>query len=99
MTLQQLQGKNRKISILRTGLSINGILDILELTESPVRYMGLHQKSKIHYKSAFIKYLKYCVEKGFVHNEKVFGRKNKIKPRESWFVITEKGRAFQEIIA
>lgn len=98
MTLQQLQGKTRKISILRTGLSINGILDILELTESPVRYMGMYKKSKIHFKSAFIKYLKYCVEKGFVHNEKVYGRKSKKKARESWFVITQKGRAFQEIV-
>lgn len=98
MTLQQLQGKTRKISILRTGYVIEGILDILELTESPVRYSGIHKKSKIHFKSAFIKYLKYCVKHGYVANVKKYGRKVH-RPIESWFTITEKGRAFQELVA
>ena len=98
MMLQQLQGKTRKISILRIGYSMNGIFDILQNTMEPVRYSNFHKKSQIHFKKVFIKYVNFCLEKKLIYNKKVYGTRIH-RPIQSWFVITEKGRTFLEMLS
>jgi len=93
----QLTKRIRKKSILFDSPSIAGILDLLSHTEEPIRYHNLFYKSRIFFKKSFGKYLDFCVKSNLIVNEKVFGRQTG-KPIESWFVITVKGRMFQEML-
>lgn len=97
METKQVFKRTRKKSILRENYSISGILDVLDCVEEPRRYTTLRLKSKIYHKATFLRYLKYCVDKKLVINEKIYGKKIH-RPIESWFIITEKGRLFQEML-
>lgn len=89
--------RTRKKSILRENYSISGIQDILNCTFEPRRYKTLQLKSKIYFKKTFLRYLKYCIQKELVINNKVYGEKIH-RPIQSWFIISEKGRKFLEMI-
>ena len=88
---------NRKYSITRSGLGLNGVNDILSCTEESRRYSGVMRKSQIRNKATFIKYLKFCVDKKLIRNWKK-PSKHKAGCRETWFVITNKGRLFLEML-
>lgn len=86
----------RKRSIL-VGPKLTGIVDLLECCKYPVRFSKLRMASKIKFKLSFIAYLKFCVEKSLIINTKTPGKKI-TGTRESWFVISPKGRLFLEMM-
>ena len=94
-TIQIQSGRGHK-SIL-VGPKITGILHLLEISKVPVRYRGFHAKSKIAFKKSFINHLKYCVEKELIINTKIGGTSK--QANQSWFVISEKGRSFMEMLS
>ncbi len=96
--LQLKRATHRKQSILRSSPRTNGILDVLSCVEEPRRYSSLRLKSKIYFKKSFITHLKFCIDKGLVENTKIYGKRVH-RPIESWFIITKKGKLFQEMIA
>lgn len=97
MASYQLVKTVRKRSFLDSSLRFDGIIDILNCTKEPMRFSPLVMKSRIKFKKSFLKYLRYCIEKKLVINRKVYGKRI-YKPIESWFVITEKGRLFLEMV-
>lgn len=90
------RAKIRHASIL-AGPKLSGIVNLLQCTKSPMRYEKLRLASKIMFKQSFINYLNFCVKKSLIINEKKQGKKI-VGCRESWFVISEKGRLFLEMI-
>lgn len=95
--MSTIQIHRRCHKTILVGPKVTGVIHLLEISKSPVRYSGFHAKSKIALKQSFITYLKYCVEKGLIENNKVYGKRIH-RPLESWFVITEKGRLFLEMV-
>ena len=86
----------RKKSIL-VGPKLTGIVDLLECCKYPMRSSNLRLASKIKFKKSFFIYLNFCVNKSLIINTKKKGKKI-TRTRESWFVISEKGRIFLEMI-
>ena len=85
---------NRKKSKLQHGITINGIILLLESCLERKRYFRVYIESHIYFKKLFIRYLKWCIRKNLISNSKVLGKKNTVK--ESWMIITPKGRLFLE---
>lgn len=92
-----IQIQRRCHKTILVGPKLTGIIHLLELTKTPKRYSGFHLKSKIHFKKSFIEYLDYCTKKELIVNKKIYGRRIH-RPIQSWFVITEKGRLFLEMV-
>jgi len=98
--LIKLKKLTRNYSFARQGLGLNGVQDILSCVGEGRRFSQIYKISKIHFKKSFIKYLKFCVDKKLVRHWTVYGTKGKniYKPLESWYVITDKGRLFLEML-
>lgn len=88
----------RRPSFLDSSLKIDGIIDILNCTLEPIRFENLRLKSQIKYKKSFINYKNFCISHDFVRNTRV-NINREFGAVESWFVITEKGREFLEMVS
>lgn len=87
---------NRKKSKLKQGPSVNGVIILLQSCMEKIRYNSLFYKSKIYFKKSFTSYLSWCIQRQLILNSKIIGKKNNVK--ESWFLITRKGREFLEML-
>jgi len=97
--------KHRRMSFLSASLALAGITEILEiLTKKPAHTNKIFQESRISFKNAFLKYLKFCKDKEFVYcveqgliipNGRGFTKKPKLL---MVYHITGKGKQFLELV-
>jgi len=97
MSTIQIQRAKPHKTIL-TGPKITGIIELLLKTQSPIRYYDLFLKANIPFKKSFGTYLKYCTDKDLIINTTVTKKRNAKRIGQSWFVISEKGRQFLELV-
>lgn len=88
--------KRRKPSIL-VAPTVSGIVNLLECATHPRRFSQLNQECDIVFKKSFIFYLKYCVDKSLIINDIKYSTKRS-KLGKSWFVTSERGRIFLELV-
>jgi len=97
--------KHRRISFLAVSLALEGITEILEiLTKKPAHSNQIFQESRIEFKNAFLKYLKFCKDKEFVYwveqgliipNGRGLTKKPKLL---MVYHLTQKGKLFLELV-
>ena len=95
---QQIKERmGRKRSFLDTSPKIIGISDMLETCKESLSYTELREKCRISHKGTFLKYLKFCTEKGLIEHSKV----TKAEPasRFSFYITSQKGREFMGCIS
>lgn len=97
----------RKPSFLDSSLKIDGIIEIMELVrKEPLYFHEMVKKSKIKFKKSFMKYLRYCFEKGFVRKRKKFiileltgyGKTYDQGHHAVFYSTTQKGKKFLELV-
>ena len=95
------QTRNLSVCI---GVRINGINQILKSLEDGEKYVSqLQRESKIIHKKTFLTYLDFCKEKGLVCSYKTNHKRTGMygvttKSYNTWFVLTEKGRLFLQMV-
>ena len=97
--------KHRRSSFLAASLALVGITEILEiLTKKPSHTNQIFRESRMSFKNAFLKYLKFCKDKEFVYcveqgliipNGRGFTKKPKLL---MVYHITGKGTQFLELV-
>jgi len=92
----QILKRNRSV-YFKKRINILGIINILQNMKEPIRSEKLLYKTMFRYKKSYMNYLDYCVDKELVTRHRIYGKKVH-KVRESWFIITPKGRQFLEIV-
>lgn len=71
MMIQQMPTKRyrpmRRPSFLHTSLRLDGVTHLIEvISDEPLTSTRFFLSSQIKFKSAFLKYVKYCVDSGFI---------------------------------
>ena len=74
---KRIGGGKKKASLGRMFPSVPALVEILACSEQNIRFSKLRMKCHIYEKVAFIKYLKFCVERGLITNTKVYSDKAK----------------------
>jgi len=102
---QQSIIKHRRMSFLSASLALSGITEILEiLTKKSAHTNKIFSESRIEFKNAFLKYLKFCKDKEFVYcveqglivpNGRGFTKKPKLL---MVYHVTGKGTQFLELV-
>ena len=91
MVQQLIIKPTRGSSFLDSSLRLDGITDILNIvSEEPRYFTQVMNESRIKFKKSFLKYLKYCVEQGFMTKSQV----SKSGAHERYHVLMSKGRFF-----
>lgn len=97
----------RRSSFLDSSLRIAGIVDIVELvSKKPLYFSELKKSSKIKFKQSFLKYLRFCYEKGFLKKKEGYIIKEshgEFRTYEQgheivYYSITSKGKRFLELV-
>ena len=103
---QTLVKQGRRPSFLDTSLRLDGITELLQIINmEPRKFSDLCKVSKIKFKKSFMKYLRYCVDQGFMTKTRVSrsGAHERFHALMSkgrfytFYHITAKGRLFLEI--
>lgn len=56
----------RRLSFLDTSLRLDGITEIVTLCKGSKYFTELRMASQIKFKKSFLKYVRYCVDQGFI---------------------------------
>ena len=101
-----METKHRRINFLAPRMALEVITDILEiLTKKPIHSNQIFKESKMSFKSAFLRYLKFCKDKEFVYCVKQGliipnGRGFTKKPKMLMvYHVTGKGTQFLELVS
>lgn len=86
----------RGSSFLDSSLRLEGICHIILLTLETKSYTNLWKHSQIKYKGSFLKYLRYCLEKGYVERHTIPPRRKRGQEKID-YTATLKGRLFLNI--
>ena len=106
-TSQILVRPVRKPSFLDTSLRIDGIIDLLKITDKgAINFTRLCNSSQIKFKKSFLKYLRYCVDQGFMTKTQVskagaHKRYHALMSKSRFYTyyhITNKGKTFLELV-
>lgn len=92
---------SREKSFLSSSLRLDGITAILEcLINGELTFTQLFINSNIKFKTSFLKYAHYCKDKQFITSKPGISKDaNRGQGRAVvWYSITDKGRAFLEMI-
>ena len=107
MVQQLIMRHRRGPSFLDSSLRLNGITDLLQIVDKePINFSALYKVTRIKFRSSYLKYLKYCVEQGFMTKTQVsksgaHERYHALMSKGRFFTfyqITDKGRTFLELI-
>jgi len=77
--------KTRHYKIKKRGLQLNYLIMFLNTIKRKRRFVEFFNANPLKFKQSFIKYLNYCIEKGFI-------KKTKYSSKHSEFKITKKGK-------
>lgn len=96
----------RHHSILDTSLKLDGIIEILRVFQKhPTWFAQMCRESRIKFRKANLKYLKYCRDKGLVDGVETelkirIGRGYSRKARGIMvYSLSEKGKLFLELVS